>query len=85
MSKIIITHTIHKDGEYPICFRCLKPALGTQIKCNCGCDETYCQPCYYIHYRDFASKMTLLRFTEGDIDVTEEFSNAIGGPEVPLN
>jgi hypothetical protein len=77
MKKIIVTQTIYKDGECPICFDCQKPAIGVQIKCNCGCDEIWCQPCYYKHYRDFVSKITLNRFVNGEGDFNESFSKAL--------
>lgn len=66
MAKIKITQTIHKDHEYPICLRCKNSVIILQIKCNCGCNGTYCQPCFYIHYKDEASKISLQRFLEND-------------------
>lgn len=65
MSKILVSETIYKDGECPICFDCRKPAVSIQIQCNCGCNEIWCQPCFYKHYHGFAIKMTLQRFTGG--------------------
>jgi hypothetical protein len=66
MSKIIVTETIYKDGECPLCFDCQMPAVSMQIRCNCGCDELWCQPCYYKHYNDFANGITLNKFTNGE-------------------
>lgn len=66
MAKISITHTVHKDKEYPSCHRCKQSVILMQNECNCGCDGIYCRPCFYIHYRDHASKVTLQRFIEAD-------------------
>lgn len=77
MSKILVTETIHRDGEYPICFDCQNTITGIQIKCNCGCDEYWCQPCYYKHYRDFAVDITLKRFKDSESEINEEFSEAL--------
>lgn len=60
--KIIVTETLYKDGECPICFDCQRPATGMQIQCNCGCKEIWCQPCFYRHYRDFANDISLRKF-----------------------
>jgi hypothetical protein len=67
--KIIIKQTIHKDGQYPTCVGCLEPAVELQIECNCGCDGTWCQPCYYKHYRDVACEITLKRFINRENDM----------------
>ena len=77
VDKIIITETIHKDGDYPICFDCQEPAIGLQIQCNCGCKEIWCQPCFYRHYKDFANDISLLRFKKGNKGVSETLTNAI--------
>jgi len=80
MSKIIITETIFKDGETPLCFDCQKPAVGMQIKCNCGCDELWCQPCYYKHYSTFANARTLKRFLDPGCGVCEKLAQALTEP-----
>lgn len=64
--KIVVTEKIFKDGECPKCYKCLKPALEIQIYCNCGCQEVWCQPCYYNHYKNFAIRATMNNFINSD-------------------
>ena len=59
--KIKIIVAIQKDNEYDLCFDCRKPVVE-QFHCNCGCEEVYCQKCFYDHYKNFAIHITLQRF-----------------------